>query len=236
MSTLIKSNNKWLKVAGGGVLPVVRKPAWSQAETISALPFTAPTDGIIVGFTTTPNNNVTQYVYINSVKVALSRRASDSNDHRTADVQCIVNRGDILTADYTYTPGSETSMSFVPFEDSTIAEPGGTSENTVIKSYVQVEYNLASGEPTNIAAFSPTGWFTTDLKVNAAKVAVILRHQHCIDSNEAYVFPVVAYNVSNDADGNLMFQFINTSGVAKECVKCRVWFWLIGKPDDMPSN
>lgn len=116
-----------------------------------------------------------------------------------------------------------------------VAGLGGKAENTVIKSYTGVEYNLSSGEPSNVAALTPTGWFNTLLKVDASKVAVVFRHQHCIDSNGGNVYPMVPYNVSNDGYGNLIFQFINISDVAKDCTKCRVWFNLIGKPDDMPN-
>lgn len=109
------------------------------------------------------------------------------------------------------------------------------AENTVIKPYMDKVYNLSSGEPSNVAALSPTGWFNTNLKVDVKKVAVVLRHQHCIDSNGEYVGPMAAYNVSNDNSGNLIFQFVNISDFAKECTKCQVWFNLIGKPGDLPN-
>lgn len=113
---------------------------------------------------------------------------------------------------------------------------GGDASNTIIRSYMHKDYSLVNGEPSNVAAFSPTGWFNTGLKVDTAKVAVVLRHQHCMDSNGEFVGPLVPYNVSNDASGNLIFQFVNISSVAKECVKCRVWFSLIGKPSDLPNE
>ena len=109
-------------------------------------------------------------------------------------------------------------------------------EATVIKSYMEKDYNLASGEPSDVPALYPTGWFNTGLKVDTAKVAVVIRHQHGLDSNGKNAFPLVPYNVSNDANGNLIFQFVNISNVAKECVKCRVWFHLIGKPGDLPND
>lgn len=117
-----------------------------------------------------------------------------------------------------------------------VAGLGGDASNTIIRSYMYQDYNLCSGEPSNVPAFSPTGWFNTGLKVDTSKVAVVLRHQHCMDSNGANVYPMVPYNVSNDASGNLIFQFVNISDIAKECVKCRVWFNLIGKPDDLPNS
>lgn len=107
---------------------------------------------------------------------------------------------------------------------------------TIIKAYMMKDYSLISGEPSNVPALTPTGWFNTGLKVDTSKVAVVFRHQHCLDSNNANVYPVVPYNVSNDANGNLIFQFVNISNVTKECLKCRVWFSLIGKPDDMPND
>lgn len=105
--------------------------------------------------------------------------------------------------------------------------------NVIIKEINQVDYPLESGESSNVAAFSPTGWFDTGLKVDASKVAVVFRHQHCIDAGNANVFPMVVYNVSNSTNGNLIFQFLNISDVAKDCTKCRVWYKLIGKAEDL---
>ena len=117
-----------------------------------------------------------------------------------------------------------------------VAGLGGKAENTVIKPYMNKVYNLSSGESTNVAALAPTGWFNTNLKVDTNKVAVVFRHQHCTDSNGVFVGPMAAHNISNDAGGNLIFQFLNVSSFAKECVKCHVWFWLIGKPGDLPNE
>lgn len=122
------------------------------------------------------------------------------------------------------------------YDQAEILDYAEYDSTTIIKSYMMKDYSLASGEPSNIPALTPTGWFNTGLKVNTAKVAVVFRHQHCLDSNNEHVFPVVPYNVSNDTDGNLIFQFVNVSNVAKDCVKCRVWFNLIGKPADIPND
>lgn len=92
-------------------------PNWAAAVAITALPYTAPADGMIVGFLTTGVSNTMDYVYVNNVKVALTRRASQNSDYRTASIQCVVSKGDILTASFTPKGGTEDSLNFVPWKD-----------------------------------------------------------------------------------------------------------------------
>lgn len=109
-------------VAGGSVdTYFVRKPAWSQAETIAALPFTAPKDGILllnVGGTTA---NGTRTFFINGVQVGIfSSTATGSNPTRVLTISTIpINAGDVLTSD----AGVWSAYKFVPFEDSIVTEP-----------------------------------------------------------------------------------------------------------------
>lgn len=112
----------------------------------------------------------------------------------------------------------------------------GKAENIVIKAY-NVDCNLLDygQQPTNAAPFSPTGVFKSNLKVDTTKVAVVVRHLCCLNSDGSYSEPFVSYNIGTFLDGNLTFSLLNISNETKKCVKCRVWFWLIGKPEDMPN-
>lgn len=114
-------------VIAGASVGFIGKPAWSQAVEITAAQFnagyTAPADGMIVGFATMGFGDKVAFIYINNTKVSLSRRATGGNlDVRTADIQCIVNKGDVLTASFSYADTSESSLSFVPFEYSGVSD------------------------------------------------------------------------------------------------------------------
>ena len=114
-------------IAGGSVdTYFVRKPAWSQAVAITAASiaagYTVPEDGIMIIPYFQTNSGVSGFkrVYINGTVVVASA-FGDGSETRPSSAQITVNAGDVITAD----SGSSVSdaATFVPFEDSTIAEP-----------------------------------------------------------------------------------------------------------------
>lgn len=89
------------------------QPDWQNAI---ALPsnfngYVAPENGMIVGWATRTGNGNLQ-ISINGVVVA--RGDTASSIYAPASIQCIVNKGDVITS--STTPGS--AMSFVPFKTS----------------------------------------------------------------------------------------------------------------------
>lgn len=146
MSTLIKSNNKWLKVAGGGVLPVVRKPAWSQAVAISAADlvagYVAPSDGMIVGCIR-PVSGAATSIEIKVNNVTVSRGGEFPNSGWDGCVQVQVNKNDSMTTGRVV----GCILSFVPFEDSTVAEP-----EVVTPEYIRNQNILSDWEDITVPA------------------------------------------------------------------------------------
>ena len=87
------------------------QPDWQNAI---AMPsnfngYVAPENGMIVGWVTRTGNGNTQ-ISINGVVIA--RGDTASSIYAPASIQCIVNKGDVITV--STTPGS--TMSFVPFK------------------------------------------------------------------------------------------------------------------------
>lgn len=110
------------------------------------------------------------------------------------------------------------------------------TKNIVIKAYNDIECDLFYQSQPSVAPLSPTGYYVaTGLKIDYTKVAVVLAQQKCVDSEGRILEPFVPYSISTYVDGSLMFRFLNISNNTKECAKCRVWLWLIGRPEDMPN-
>ena len=114
-------------IAGGSVdTYFVRKPAWSQAVAVTAADisagYTVPKDGIMIIPYFQTNSGVSGFkrVHINGT-VTVASAFGDGAGTRPSSAQITVNAGDVITAD----SGSSISdaATFVPFEDSTIAEP-----------------------------------------------------------------------------------------------------------------
>lgn len=112
-------------VAGGSVdTYFVRKPAWSQAETVTIAQlnagYTIPADGMLVGYVYTTQQGTPTKIMVNGVAIAIVYGAS--SDVSAGNFQTQVNQGDSVTVERNVTANS-VAVSFVPFEDSTIAEP-----------------------------------------------------------------------------------------------------------------
>lgn len=93
---------------------------WDNKETITAAQllagYTAPDDGIIVGILYS-NINSSSFVIINNVNIAQSYYESGNISY--ANVQCQINKNDVLKA--TNISNGHTDFSFIPFK--TVAEP-----------------------------------------------------------------------------------------------------------------
>lgn len=128
-------------IAGGSVdTYFVRKPAWSQAETIATLPFTAPKDGILLLQVGANTGHGSRTFSINGVLVA---SVSFSADAQMATCTIQVNAGDVLTSN----AGIWGTYKFVPFEDSTIAEP-----EVVTPEYIRNQNILSDWEDITVPA------------------------------------------------------------------------------------
>lgn len=114
-------------VAGGSIdTHFVRKPAWSQAIELSVVDLTAgykaPADGMIVGLLFTNESTSTGVsIHVNGVEIARNK-AKDSD--RILNVQCLVNKDDVITitGDDAGINKTSSTIRFVPFEDSTVSE------------------------------------------------------------------------------------------------------------------
>ena len=91
------------------------QPDWQNAISLTASQltagYTAPADGMIVGFSYA-NMGTTSEVFVNGIKIARSDRTSTSTSF--TNIQCQVNKGDVLTASNVYS--SEVYYTFVPFK------------------------------------------------------------------------------------------------------------------------
>ena len=112
-------------VAGGSIdTHFVRKPAWDQAVTISVASmltgYKVPADGMIVGLLFTNGNTSTGVsIKVNGVEIARNK-AKDSD--RILNVQCLVNKDNVITITGDDTTTTSSGIRFVPFEDSTVSE------------------------------------------------------------------------------------------------------------------
>lgn len=122
MSTKIKTQEGWKDVAGAGDTYFVRKPAWSQAVAITNTQlqagYTVPSDGIFILVGNAEALDTTVFCKVNNVIVGMSRRNMNYNDF----IQCSVP---VLKNDVIQTTAAIELQSalFIPFEDSTVAEP-----------------------------------------------------------------------------------------------------------------
>ena len=141
-------------VIAGASVGFIGKPAWSQAVVITTTSYTVPADGMLVGYLTTGVTDAMHVVYINNVPIALSRRSPSNHDFRTADIQCVVNKGDVVTADFTYVVSSESSLHFVPFEYS-----GVSDINVITPEYIR---NMNTPDYTRRKTISASPWIADE--------------------------------------------------------------------------
>lgn len=149
-------------VAGGRVLPVVRKPAWSQAETIAALPFTAPKDGILLLKVGSGTGTGGRIFYVNGVEVAAFALGSGEQ----YDFSLQLNAGDILTSDFSIWG----TYKFVPFEDSTVSDvevitPEYIRNQNILSDYEAVTLPTSSASAITIPY---DGYITLSYTASAA--------------------------------------------------------------------
>ena len=112
-------------VAGGSIdTHFVRNPDWDQAVAVSAASFLtgykAPADGMIVGLLFT-NGNTSTGVSIKVNGVEIARNKAKDSDH-ILNVQCLVNKDNVITITGDDTTTTSSAIRFVPFEDSTVSE------------------------------------------------------------------------------------------------------------------
>lgn len=114
-------------VAGGSIdTHFVRKPAWDQAVAVSVASilskYKVPADGMIVGLLFTNDATSTGVsIKVNGVEIARNK-AKDSD--RILNVQCLVNKDDVITitGDDAGINKTSSTIRFVPFEDSTVSD------------------------------------------------------------------------------------------------------------------
>ncbi len=112
-------------VAGGSVdTHFVRKPAWDQAVVVSVASiltgYKVPADGMIVGILfTNGNTSAGVSIKVNGVEIARNK-AKDSD--RILNVQCLVNKDNVITITGDDTTTTSSTIKFVPFEDSTVSD------------------------------------------------------------------------------------------------------------------
>lgn len=112
-------------VAGGSIdTHFVRKPAWDQAVIVSVASiltgYKVPADGMIVGLLFT-NGNTSTGVSINVNGVEIARNKAKDSD-RILNVQCLVNKDNVITITGDDITTTSSAIRFVPFEDSTVSE------------------------------------------------------------------------------------------------------------------
>lgn len=107
---------------GESEVVIKQQPDWDNAEAITTAQinagYTVPADGLIVG-NVRPGAIGDLYIRVNGVTIAKAVESSSPSYVDRLNVQCIVNKGDVLTT--TMNVNAQTVVSFVPFK--TAAEP-----------------------------------------------------------------------------------------------------------------
>lgn len=107
---------------GESEVVIKQQPDWDNAEAITTAQinagYTVPADGLIVG-NVRPGAIGDLYIRVNGVTIAKAVESSSPSYVDRLNVQCIVNKGDVLTT--TMNVNAQTVISFVPFK--TAAEP-----------------------------------------------------------------------------------------------------------------
>ena len=111
-------------IAGPTQQKFVRKPAWSRAASVTVAQlnagYTAPADGILVGYVYTTQQATPTKVMVNGV--AISIVYGSASDVSAGSFQIQINQGDSVTVERSVI-ASNVDISFVPFEDSVIGDP-----------------------------------------------------------------------------------------------------------------
>lgn len=115
MSVGYVHNNAYEKTAGNGVT-MLGLPDWSQAEAVTVAQlqagYTAPANGMLVGYMHTTNSSTLKAVSVNNIAVAVTYGIAA--DVSIAQFQVTVCEGDIIT--YPAGTVNSSSINFVPFK------------------------------------------------------------------------------------------------------------------------
>lgn len=169
-------------VAGGSIdTHFVRKPAWNQAVAISAADLTtgykAPADGMFVCKGVMPTlGGDAKVITVNNVPIVeglYERVGVYSCDSAT----CPVSKGDLIKANTSAAWDGET-LSFVPFEDSTVSEsdievvtPEYIRNQNILSDWEDITISTSSSSPTVMPydgfIYLSTG-YTVNLYINNA--------------------------------------------------------------------
>ena len=107
---------------GESEVVIKQQPDWENAEALTTAQinagYTVPADGLIVG-NVRPGTVGDLYIRVNGVTVGKAVESSSPSYVDRLNVQCIVNKGDVLTV--TTNVNAQTVVSFVPFK--TVSEP-----------------------------------------------------------------------------------------------------------------
>ena len=109
---------------GEAEVVIKQEPDWENAVAITAAQinagYTAPADGMIVGYMICADSSDTSFqkVTINGVTISCAYYSPSSSDHSFASISVVVKKGDVFKSTNI---GSNNSCSFVPFK--TVAEP-----------------------------------------------------------------------------------------------------------------
>lgn len=209
MSAAEKAKYDVAHVTGGQVSDVRRRPAWNRAVNVTSLPYAAPCDGMIVGFS--GYGSITTFS-INGVTISRGIDGSDYNQ-----IQCIVSKGDILNGTY-----GTTMLSFVPFEDSTISDP-----ITITPEYIRNQNVLSDVEAVSMTNntdytcpyagemyFEVTGNGGLQIIVNGVQVQRVYCLQSTADGNASITV--------NKGD---IVKYVSGSSISLEYTKAR-WYKL----------
>lgn len=114
------------------LLKLKQQPDWDNAIRITASQlstgYEAPSDGMIVGAAYIDGPTGFKSLFVNSVIVGKVWRAS-GNDYDMLDVQCQVNKGDIISSESLLNGGCE--IHFVPFKTVAVKLSSSTSTESI---------------------------------------------------------------------------------------------------------
>ena len=128
---------------GESEVVIKQQPDWENAEAITAdqinVGYTAPADGMIVGYLICDDNGY-HNVTVNGVVISNAYHNHDSGDHSFSSIDVVVKKGDVFKSTNIR---NSISCSFVPFK--TVAEPLTLPVNVVPEkdkySYTEVKTN-----------------------------------------------------------------------------------------------
>ena len=157
--SIYKGNNM---ISGGSIdTHFVRRPAWNQAVEISVAGLTAgykaPADGMIVGALSNTAESKNYDLTLNGTNLMpLPSTIASTQHYRPLTLSLTVNQGDIIgctapSANITVS----TSLSFVPFEDSTVSEsdievvtPEYIRNQNILSDWEEAALSRSSSSPT----------------------------------------------------------------------------------------